>query len=85
MVDNMVVFTSVYFLMSHSNKSLDPSWIEVAIHLRQKNCKYHHTQKTLYRVADSPMYSHYESLVGKNLVRWTQESTFKLSIDCKLH
>ena len=51
MADNLVGFTSVHFLMSHSNKSLDPSCgIGVAIHLRQKNCNYHHTQKPLYRV-----------------------------------
>ena len=55
MVDNMVVFTSVHFLMPHSNKSLDPSCgIGVAIYLSQKNCNYHHTfQKPLYHVADS--------------------------------
>ena len=70
MADNMVVFTSVHFLMSHSNKSLDPSCgIVVAIHLSQKNCNYHHTfQKPLYCVADSPIYSHYESLVAKQVV-----------------
>ena len=55
MVDNMVVFTRVHFLMSHSNKSLDLSCgIGVAIHLRQKNCNYYHTfQKPPYRAADS--------------------------------
>ena len=69
MADNMVVFTSVHFLMSHSNKSLDPSCGIGAIYLSQKNCNYHHTfQKPLYRVADSPIYSHYKSLVGKQVV-----------------
>ena len=55
MVDNVVVFTSVHFLMSDSSNSLDLSYgIGVAIHLSQKNCNYHHAfQKPLHRAADS--------------------------------